>query len=549
MLILAAGSTPWAGAGGPQRRPLPRAALGQQQQRQQQQQRAWRQPAVPARRRPPAPPHALPRGREQQQQLVEGANLQQQRDQQERARSEGPPPQQQQQHRQQHPQQRAPEAPRWLQRAARLAAGSLLFLGAAAAGPAPRAHATALQPPPSAAAMAQPHRSGRAGLDAPLPLAQTAASAGQQQPQQPAQGQQQQKQQQQPEQAAPPPAGGDAGAPGSHGDELLPWEARGVAIFESNRPSVVNVSHVRSMHHFHTLDLARMSVGQGTGFLWDRAGHVVVAAHTVRGASEVKVTLSDQSTATARVVGSDAASDIAVLALALPRTRTEALRPVALGGSAGLRVGQSVWAIGNPWGLDHTLSKGIVSGLGREMGAGLSALKGVIQTDAAINSGNSGGPLLDSQGRAVGVAIALPDAPARAPGVGHAVPIDAVRRIVDQLLAHGRVKRPSMGVVLAPQAVLRGLGAEGVLVLEVPAGSPAAAAGLRATYRDVFGDVVLGDVIVGIDTRPVRSAAELLQALDDKRPGDRVRCDVLRDGKRLSMTVLLGERVPGAVEE
>ncbi|KAI8465970.1 MAG: PDZ domain-containing protein [Monoraphidium minutum] len=121
--------------------------------------------------------------------------------------------------------------------------------------------------------------------------------------------------------------------------------------------------------------------------------------------------------------------------------------------------------------------------------------------------------------------------------------IDAARRIVEQLLAHGRVKRPSMGVVL------RGLGVEGVLVLEVPASSPAAAAGLRATYRDVFGDVVLGDVIVGIDTRPVRSASELVAALDDKRPGDRVRCDVLRDGKRLSMVVQLAELVPGCVEE
>ncbi|KAI8476084.1 MAG: trypsin-like cysteine/serine peptidase domain-containing protein [Monoraphidium minutum] len=294
-----------------------------------------------------------------------------------------------------------------------------------------------------------------------------------------------------------------------------------------------------------------MGVGQGSGFIWDRAGHVVVAAHTVKGASEVKVTLHDMSTATARVVGCDTASDIAVLQLALPRTRTEALRPVALGSSAGLRIGQYVWALGNPWGLEHTLSQGIVSGLGREMGAGLWALKNAVMTDAAINAGNSGGPLLDSQGRVVAVAIALPDSGARAgaPGAGYAVPIDAARRIVEQLLAHGRVKRPSMGVVLAPQQVLRGLGVEGVLVLEVPASSPAAAAGLRATYRDVFGDVVLGDVIVGIDTRPVRSASELVAALDDKRPGDRVRCDVLRDGKRLSMVVQLAERVPGCVEE
>ena len=442
----------------------------------------------------------------------------------------------------------------WVQRAARaIAGGALLFVAAAVAGPVGRAHAAGMQqqqPPSSstvskagsgnttraaaktssgsgaaaAAGSSAQHVATTSALPSGPPPQQqqhnhNRGSNGQQQQQQqqsPQSQQQPQQQQQDPQQQQQkqPKAGDAAGStPGdadgaaaaaaaasAADDDLLPAERRVVALFEAARASVVNVSHVRSMHHFLTLDVGRMSAGQGTGFIWDRAGHVVVAAHTVRGASEVKVTLADATTATARVVGADAASDIAVLQLALPRTRTEALRPVPLGSSAGLRVGQSVYVVGNPWGLEHTLSAGVVSGLGREMGAGLWALKGAVATDAAVNAGNSGGPLLDSRGRAVGVAIAPPDA-GRGGGAagagGHAVPIDAVRRVVEQLLAHGRVKRPSLGVVLAPPQVLRALGADGggVLVLEVPAASPAAAAGLRATYRDVFGDVVLGDVI------------------------------------------------------
>ncbi|WIA33796.1 hypothetical protein OEZ86_006909 [Tetradesmus obliquus] len=311
------------------------------------------------------------------------------------------------------------------------------------------------------------------------------------------------------------------------------------------------------MQNFYTLDIHRMAVGQGSGFIWDRAGHVITNYHVIKGASEVKVTLFDHSSCTARVVGWDASKDIAVLKLALPRGRLEALQPVSLGSSSRLRVGQAVFAIGNPFGLDHTLTQGIVSGLGRELSTGLSAIKGVIQTDAAINPGNSGGVLLNSSGAVIGVNLGILDPSGRGSfsGVGFAIPIDTVSSLVDQILAHGRVRRPSLGITIAPEQVLAQLGTEGVLVLEVPAGTPAAAAGLRATYRDVFGDIVLGgylggaghaavlgDILVGLDTRPVRSTADLMAALDERRPSDKVRCDVLRDGKRLSMTVTLGER-------
>jgi S1-C subfamily serine protease len=267
-------------------------------------------------------------------------------------------------------------APRWLRSAVRLTAGTLFFLAAAAAGPTRGAHAAGVQPPPvtaTTAAAASPPQQQPPQVFATTSALPSNSGSNQQQPGGQAQGA-----------GGLSAAGGGGGSidtqPGGGGqssgggasasasaaaasapqpvaDDLLPAEHRVVSIFEANRPSVVNVSHVRSMHHFYTLDIGRMAVGQGSGFVWDRAGHVVVAAHTVKGASEVKVTLHDQTTATARVVGTDAATDIAVLQLALPRTRTEALRPVVLGSSVGLRIGQSVLAVGNPWGLEHTLSQ------------------------------------------------------------------------------------------------------------------------------------------------------------------------------------------------
>eukprot|EP00878_Enallax_costatus_P011544 GHUV01012052.1.p2 GENE.GHUV01012052.1~~GHUV01012052.1.p2 ORF type:complete len:193 (+),score=24.35 GHUV01012052.1:191-769(+) len=163
---------------------------------------------------------------------------------------------------------------------------------------------------------------------------------------------------------------------------------------------------------------------------------------------------------------------------------------------------------------------------------------------ACIVAGNSGGVLLNSKGAVIGINLGILDPSGKGSfsGVGFAIPIDTVKGLVEQILQHGRVRRPSLGITIAPEQVLDQLGTDGVLVLEVPAGTPAATAGLRPTYRDVFGDIVLGDIIVGMDTRPIRSTAELVAALDERRPGDKVRCDVLRDGKRLSMTVTLGER-------
>ncbi|GIL66100.1 hypothetical protein Vafri_19704 [Volvox africanus] len=329
-------------------------------------------------------------------------------------------------------------------------------------------------------------------------------------------------------------------------------EAAVIRLFERHRASVVNISGMRAMQTFTTLDLGKMPYGQGSGFLWGDKGHVVTCYHLVKGAAEVKVTLYDNTSYTAKVLGYDAAKNVAVLKLSVPKSKLRELQPVTLGPAAGLRVGQSVYGIGNPWGLGHTLSQGLVSGLGLELSGGLFPIKGVILVDSAPDPGANGGVLMDSKGMVVGMLVS----PLASSGTGcggggraFAVPIDAIRGLINQILAYGRTVRPALGITMAPAQVIERVGLEGVLVLEVPPGSPAHAAGLRPTHRDIFGDLVLGDVVVGLDGKAVRSSADVYDILDDHRVGDRVKLDVVRDGKQTSLTVTLGERLLGAVEE
>jgi len=339
--------------------------------------------------------------------------------------------------------------------------------------------------------------------------------------------------------------------------------------------------------------VALAPVGSGSGFLWPvapgggggRRGVVVTNYHVVRGADAVTVTLSDQRTYGARVLGADAEKDVAVLQLeGLDAADAARLRTVALGASSDLQVGQRVYALGNPFGLDHSLSAGIVSGLNREIGADGGGggggegggpavpLRGVIQTDASINPGNSGGVLLSSDGRVVGVntAIADPTGKGASSGVGFALPIDAIKGLVSQILEYGRVVRPALGITVAPPQALRRLGLEGVLVLDAPDGGAAAKAGLRATERDpATGSVRLGDVIVGLGGARVGGFGDLYKALDERRVGDVVDVEVLRGvhveasaaaaaggagppsssaavvkGERATVVVRLGERAP-----
>ncbi|KAG2445719.1 hypothetical protein HXX76_000325 [Chlamydomonas incerta] len=346
--------------------------------------------------------------------------------------------------------------------------------------------------------------------------------------------------------------------------DLTPEEVRAIRIFARNTPSVVNITNFRQVpvqsgygfgYGGFSMDTEKVPAGLGSGFVWDDKGHIVTNFHVIKGADEVKVTLLDQTTYSATVVGGDADKDVAVLRLVDAGDKISALTPVTLGSSAQLLVGQRVFAIGNPLGLEHTLTSGIVSGLNRELSTGTVTIKGLIQTDAAINPGNSGGVLLDSVGRVIGIntAIADPTGKGASSGVGFALPIDSVRGLVDQILTYGRVLRPVLGVSLAPPQVLKQLGQPGVLVLEVPKGSPAEKAGLKPTIRDRFsGALVLGDIITAIDGKPVKNYSDLVEALDEKRVGDTVKVDILRSqtdnlfasgtARRMSVNITLGER-------
>ncbi|GIW70658.1 MAG: 2-alkenal reductase [Planctomycetota bacterium] len=300
---------------------------------------------------------------------------------------------------------------------------------------------------------------------------------------------------------------------------------------------MVYITNVAVRRDVFTFNLFRIPQGTGSGFIWDEHGHIVTNYHVVERANEIIVRLDDETELRGRLVGAAPDKDLAVIKV---DAGLRALRPIALGTSEDLRVGQLVYAIGNPFGLDRSMTSGIVSALGREIESATGrVIEGVIQTDAAINPGNSGGPLLDSAGRVIGVNTAIYSRTGQYAGIGFAVPVDTVRRVVPQLIARGRLVRPSLGVRVAPDHITRRLGLEGVLVLEVVPGSGAEAAGLRPT-RSVRGQLVLGDLIVAIGQHPVRRTDDLLNALELYQPGESVTVTVLRGEERHELQVELG---------
>ncbi|MFN2387822.1 MAG: S1C family serine protease [Thermoanaerobaculia bacterium] len=322
--------------------------------------------------------------------------------------------------------------------------------------------------------------------------------------------------------------------------DLAQDEAATIALFKAASPSVVHITTVAVRADFFGRNPQRIPAGSGSGFIWDDAGHVVTNFHVIQNADEAQIALSDGSSSPARLVGVAPDRDIAVLRL----TGAKSLKALPIGSSSDLAVGQKVFAIGNPFGLDQTLTTGVISALGREIeSVTRRPIRDVIQTDAAINPGNSGGPLLDSAGRLIGVNTAIYSPTGASSGIGFAIPVDTVRWIVPQLIEHRRVVRPALGVTLAPDPLAAELGVvEGVLIIDVQEGSAAAEAGLRPTLRDVrTGDIRLGDVIVEIDGKPVRSGEDLYVALERYAVGQRVRLVLLRDGARRDVTVTLGE--------
>ncbi|MEE8524979.1 MAG: trypsin-like peptidase domain-containing protein [Thermoanaerobaculia bacterium] len=311
--------------------------------------------------------------------------------------------------------------------------------------------------------------------------------------------------------------------------ELTPEEERDIAVFRNATPSVVNISNYDLRRDFFSLNVLTIPRGTGSGFVWDRQGHVVTNYHVIAAGDRFQVTLGGEDR-DAELVGFAADKDLAVLRVDAPR---ELLKPIEVGTSANLMVGQKVFAIGNPFGLDQTLTVGVVSALGRELESPSRVpIRDVIQTDAAINPGNSGGPLLDSSGRLIGINTAIYSPSGASAGIGFAVPVDVVRRLVPQLIQYGHAIQPGIGIELLSDywssRLLRG--AAGIVVGRVVRGSPAARAGIEG-LRESRRGVVPGDVIVAIGDQPVRSTTDLVLAFEDIGIGGQARI-TLRRGRR-----------------
>jgi S1-C subfamily serine protease len=327
-------------------------------------------------------------------------------------------------------------------------------------------------------------------------------------------------------------------------EELDPEERHTIALFKQASPSVAYITTKIEQVDFWTRSVEQIPAGTGSGFVWDDRGHVVTNYHVVQGSGvSAKVTLGGNDYP-AEVVGYARDQDLAVLQIQAPR---EKLVPIRVGTSAHLQVGQKVFAIGNPFGLDYSLTNGIVSALGRTIqGVSGATIFDVIQTDAAINPGNSGGPLLDSGGRLIGVNTAIYSPSGASAGIGFAVPVDTVNRVVPELILHGRVVRPVLGVALIDDnlnaQITQNLGVEGALIRQVSPRTGAAAAGLLGV-RERAGRAVAGDVIQEIDGKPVKSASDLLGRLGSYKPGDVVTLTVWRDDKVRRVQVRL--QAPG----
>lgn len=320
-------------------------------------------------------------------------------------------------------------------------------------------------------------------------------------------------------------------------DGMTPEESHTIDLFEKAAPSVCYITTSVVRRDFWTRNVMEIPQGSGSGFVWDRNGHIITNYHVIQGASKAQVTLADRSTWDAELVGSAPEKDLAVLKIKAP---TSKMIPIPVGTSEDLRVGQSVYAIGNPFGLDQTLTTGIVSALGREIQTESGfPVRDAIQTDAAINPGNSGGPLLDSSGRLIGVNTAIYSPSGASAGIGFSIPVAVVRWVVPELIKYGKIMRPTIGVELLETSDIKRNQLEGPLVMEVVKGGPAASAGLRATRRDEYGRIVLGDIIIAMNNKRIATKEELILELENYQAGDEVTLTLLRDQREAKVKVRL----------
>jgi S1-C subfamily serine protease len=320
--------------------------------------------------------------------------------------------------------------------------------------------------------------------------------------------------------------------------DLAADESANIELFRSVAPSVVHITSLKARRDRVSMNVFEIPQGTGSGFLWDDQGHVVTNYHVIEQADRVAVTLYDNTIWPGTIVGTAPDKDLAVVKISAPRDK---LRPISIGVSNNLQVGQKVFAIGNPFGLDHTLTTGIISGLSREIRSVTQrTIYDVIQTDAAINPGNSGGPLLDSAGLLIGVNTAIYSPSGAFAGIGFAVPIDTVNRIVPQLISNGRVFKPGLGITaLRPEVALEH-NIQGVAIRDVYPDMAAARAGLRGINVARDGrHSVLGDVIVGLDGAQIRDLDDLYRVLDQKNVGDKVTVTIEREGRRMDVSLTL----------
>jgi len=316
-------------------------------------------------------------------------------------------------------------------------------------------------------------------------------------------------------------------------------EANTTEVFSNASPSVVYVTSTALRRQRFSLNVMEIPQGAGSGFVWDDSGLIVTNYHVVARANRLTVTLSDQREFEAKVVGLAPERDLAVLRLIAP---PDQLIELPLGDSSELSVGRKVMAIGNPFGLDTTLTVGVVSALGREIQSPSGRkIRGVVQTDAAINPGNSGGPLLNSLGQLVGVNTAIYSPSGASAGIGFAIPVNTVKEVVPQLIAYGKILRPVLGIERASDAWIKRNKIAGVPIVQTYRGFPADDAGMMGARRVGRNDIVLGDIITGVDGQPVRTNEDYLSIMEKRRVGDTVTIETERAGNTLSFDVELTE--------
>ncbi len=319
--------------------------------------------------------------------------------------------------------------------------------------------------------------------------------------------------------------------------ELSPDERATMAVFERATKSVVFIANTAIQRDIWSFDTMEVPQGSGSGFVWSKQGYIVTNFHVIYGADTIKVTLADRSEHQAKIVGADPDHDLAVLQI---KASENLLEPLAVGASHDLRVGQKVLAIGNPFGLDHTLTTGVVSALGRTIKSMSNrTIEGVVQTDAAINPGNSGGPLLDSSGRLIGVNTQIVSPSGAYAGIGFAVPVDTVNRIVPELIKHGKLIRPGLGVSLVPDSIAKRWGIKGLVIGKVSRGGSADRAGLRGARETQAGRIELGDIVVAIDGKPVETIDNMMDLMEAHKVGDQVTLDIIRANKRQQLSLTL----------